>query len=59
MAGGPITLDNIEGLTEKERALYKQGFNFGDLTNTTVTGPVVNGVKLPDIINGKVVRRKR
>jgi len=56
MADGPITWDNIKGLTEEERRLYKMMLAVGDLRGSTLRGNVVNGVRLPDVIDGVVVR---
>lgn len=54
-----VTWDNIEGLTPEERALFKMMVASDDLSTTTITGSSMNGVRLPDIVNGKVRRPPR
>lgn len=57
MTDEPITWDNIEGLTDNERRLYKTMLSTNDLRGTTLRGNRVNGVLLPDVVNGKVQRK--
>lgn len=56
MPDGPITWDNIEGLTDEERALFKMVIQVDDLRTNTIERTTVNGVVLPTIRNGVVER---
>ena len=56
MSDEPITWDNIPGLTDKEREYAKRGFSIDDLRRHVIRGSVIDGVRLPDIVNGVVER---
>lgn len=52
----PLTWDNIPGLTDEERAAGRKFLEIHDLRAVTLEGNVVDGVTLPPIVNGVVVR---
>lgn len=56
MSDTPLTWDNIPGLTEKERKAGRAALDIDDLRSATIEGLVANGVALPPIVNGVVVR---
>lgn len=52
-----LTFDTIDGLTEKERELFKLSFKGEwDLTYCNIENHSVRGVMLPGIVNGVVER---
>jgi hypothetical protein len=56
MSDEPITWDNIPGLTDEERRAGRNLLAIDDLRSVTLEGNTVNGVKIPPMVYGVVVR---
>lgn len=56
MSNGPITWENIPGLTDEERRLGASAFQVDDLSTVTLRNSKIDGTLLPDIVNGVVQR---
>lgn len=51
-----IHVEDVQGITEKERSALKKIFKDGNLVGSSLINCTMYGVKLPDIVDGKVVK---
>ncbi|MBT2497126.1 hypothetical protein J7E45_16055 [Microbacterium sp. ISL-59] len=56
MQDEPLTWDNVPGLSDDERRIGRSLIEVPDLRMITIEGVSADGVFLPPIVNGVVIR---